>query len=261
VRGIRCPRQDTAPLKPNPHSFVHMGADMASSPDIPSTGNTPERSGSDTPSEAQNAAGSGAGGTRRGRVRARRAALLAVPATLAAAGLAVLTAQGVLGVQFAISGMPFTVSAESLDGFGFEQFGALDNMAEGSPNAGDTGGQVLVVTSAIKKATLTKLCQSVDLGGTFLKITAGRDPENPVTATDLTTDSTELTGNAKFNDIEIGNDASTLTKAGVKGPIGVFSQQADRVHINDLHQENYATTAAVFKLPGLKLSFSNEGCP
>ncbi|MEU3524084.1 DUF6230 family protein [Streptomyces sp. NPDC038707] len=234
---------------------------MASSPDIPSAGNTPERSGSDIPSEAQHAAGSSAGGTRRGRVRARRAAVLAVPATLAAAGLAVLTAQGVLGVQFAISGMPFTVSAESLDGIGFEQFGALDNMAEGSPNAGDTGGQVLVVTSAIKKAQLTKLCQSVDLGGTFLKITAGRDPKNPVTATDLTTDSTELRGNAKFKNIEIGNDASTLTKAGVKGPIGVFSQQADRVHIDALHQENYATTAAVFKLPGLKLSFSSEDCP
>ncbi|MCH0568933.1 cholesterol esterase [Streptomyces sp. MUM 136J] len=196
---------------------------------------------------------------RRGRVRLRRAAVLAVPATLAAAGLAVLTAQGALGVQFAISGMPFTVTATNLDGTGFEQFGALDNMAEGSPNAGDTGGQVLVVTSAIKNATLTKLCQSVDLGGVNLLITAG-DGKEKVTATDLTTDSTELTGNADFGNIEIGNDASTLTKAGVKGPIGVFSQQADTVHIADLRQTNYATTAGVFRLPGLKLRFSGQGC-
>ncbi|MCH0561648.1 DUF6230 family protein [Streptomyces sp. MUM 2J] len=196
---------------------------------------------------------------RRGRVRLRRAAVLAVPATLAAAGLAVLTAQGALGVQFAISGMPFTVTATDLDGTGFEQFGALDNMAEGSPNAGDTGGQVLVVTSAIKNATLTKLCQSVDLGGVNLLITAG-DGKEKVTATDLTTDSTELTGNADFGNIEIGNDASTLTKAGVKGPIGVFSQQADTVHIADLRQTNYATTAGVFRLPGLKLRFSGQGC-
>ncbi|GAA3116352.1 DUF6230 family protein [Streptomyces echinatus] len=232
---------------------------MASSPDVPSVGNTPENPGSDTPPEAPNAAGSTAGGERRGRVRARRAAVMAVPATLIAAGLAVLTAQGALGVQFAISGMPFTVTATELNGTGFEQFGALDNMAEGSPNAGDTGGQVLVVTSAIKNATLTKLCQSVDLGGINLLITAGRGAEK-VSATDLTTDSTVLSGNAEFNNIEIGNDASTLTKAGVKGPIGVFSQQADTVRIAKLRQTNYATTAGVFKLPGLKLRFSDTGC-
>jgi hypothetical protein len=199
------------------------------------------------------------GSGRRGRVRARRAAVMAVPATLAAATLAVLTAEGALGVQFAISGMPFTVTATELNGTGFEQFGALDHMAPGSPNEGDTGGQVLVVTSAIKNATLTKLCQSVDLGGTNLLITAGSGAEK-VSATDLTTDSTELSGDAAFTNIEIGNDASTLTKAGVQGPKGVFSQQADTVRIANLRQTYYATTAAVFKLPGLKLRFSDKGC-
>ncbi|MFE1753801.1 DUF6230 family protein [Streptomyces anandii] len=202
---------------------------------------------------------SGSGADRRGRVRLRRAAVMAVPATLTVAALAVLTAQGALGVQFAISGMPFTVAATELNGTGFEQFGALDNMAEGSPNAGDTGGQVLVVTSAIKNATLTKLCQSVDLGGTNLMITAGSGSDK-VQATDLTTDSTELSGDASFNKIEIGNDASTLDKAGVQGPKGVFSQQADTVRIANLRQTNYATTAGVFKLPGLKLRFSDSGC-
>ncbi|MEU6067903.1 DUF6230 family protein [Streptomyces sp. NPDC047082] len=212
------------------------------------------------PENPESGSGENTEGTdRRGRVRLRRAAVMAVPATLVAAGLAVLTAQGALGVQFAISGMPFTVTATNLDGTGFEQFGNLDNMAEGSPNTGDTGGQVLVVTSAIKNATLTKLCQSVDLGGINLKITAGGGKDK-VTATDLTTDSTELSGEAAFDNIEIGNDASTLTKAGVKGPIGVFSQQADTVHIGDLRQTNYATTAGVFKLPGLKLRFSDSAC-
>jgi hypothetical protein len=184
---------------------------------------------------------------------------MAVPATLIAAGLMILTAQGALGVQFAISGMPFTVTATNLDGEGFAQFGGLDQMAEGSPNEGDTGGQVLVVVSAIKKATLEKLCQSVDLGGTNLLIRAG-EGKDKVSAVNLTTDSTELSGNASFDNIEIGNDASTLTKAGVKGPIGVFSQQADTVHIGTLRQTNYATTAGVFKLPGLKLSFSSKAC-
>jgi hypothetical protein len=120
---------------------------------------------------------------RRGRVRARRAAVMAVPAAVVAAGLAILTAEGALGVQFAISGMPFTVTATELNGTGFAQFGGLDEMAEGSPNAGDTGGQVLVVTSVIKNATLTKLCQSVDLGGTNLIIrrVRGRRRSGPAT--------------------------------------------------------------------------------
>jgi hypothetical protein len=223
---------------------------MASSSDVSSSAdNTPENPES----------GSSPDPVRRGRVRARRAAVMAVPATLVAATLAVLTAEGALGVQFAISGMPFTVTAKELNGTGFEQFGGLDNMAPGSPNEGDTGGQVLVVTSAIKNATLDSLCQSVDLGGINLLIKAGSGSQK-VQATDLTTDSTELTGDADFTNIEIGNDASTLTKAGVKGPIGVFSQQSDTVHIANLRQTNYATTAAVFKLPGLKLSFSSSGC-
>ncbi|MBC2869713.1 DUF6230 family protein [Streptomyces mexicanus] len=229
---------------------------MASSSDLtPSADHTPDHPESAAAGEPV----AGDGTERRGRVRLRRAAVMAVPATLVAAGLAVLTAQGALGVQFAISGMPFTVTATELNGTGFEQFGALDNMAEDSPNAGDTGGQVLVVTSAIKNATLTKLCQSVDLGGTNLLITAGSGA-NKVQATDLTTDSTELSGDAAFNKIEIGNDASTLTKAGVQGPKGVFSQQADTVRIANLRQTNYATTAGVFKLPGLKLRFSDTGC-
>ncbi|MER7688096.1 DUF6230 family protein [Streptomyces sp. NPDC097610] len=208
-----------------------------------------------TDSTPENESGSG----RRGRVRLRRAAVMAVPATAVAVGLMILTAQGALGVQFAISGMPFTVTATELNGTGFEQFGNLDNMADGSPNAGDTGGQVLVITSAIKNATLTKLCQSVDLGGTNLVITAGGGTDK-VQATNLTTDSTELSGDAAFNNIEIGNDASTLDKAGVQGNKGVFSQQADTVHIGNLRQTNYSTTAAVFKLPGLKLRFSDSGC-
>ncbi|MCZ4509672.1 DUF6230 family protein [Streptomyces sp. ActVer] len=230
---------------------------MASSSDATSSaGSTPEPS---EVSESGSIPESPEGSERRGRVRLRRAAVMAVPATAVAAGLMILTAQGALGVQFAISGMPFTVTATNLDGEGFAQFGGLDQMAPGSPNEGDTGGQVLVVVSAIKKATLTKLCQSVDLGGTNLLIRAGEGSQK-VSAVNLTTDSTELSGDASFDNIEIGNDASTLDKSHAQGPKGVFSQQADTVHIGNLRQTNYATTAAVFKLPGLKLSFSDKGC-
>ncbi|GGM11648.1 cholesterol esterase [Streptomyces fumigatiscleroticus] len=219
-----------------------------------STGNSPDGPESTSPAEAPQTP------ARRGRVRLRRAAVMAVPATAITAGLAILTAQGALGVQFAISGMPFVVTAEELRGEGFAQYGGLDNMAEDSPNAGDTGGQVLVVTSVVDKATLDGLCQSVDLGGTNLLLKAGWGADK-VTASHLTTDSTQLSGSGEFGNIEIGNDASTLDKVDQKGPKGVFSQQADTVVIKDLRQENYAATAAVFKLPGLKMSFSESGCP
>lgn len=178
-----------------------MASSVGTTSETPESGSAPESSG----------------GSRRGRLSGRRAAIMAVPAVAITAGLAIMTAEGALGVQFAISGMPFTVTATQMDGTGFEQFGGLDNMADNSPNAGDTGGQVLIMTSAIKNATITKLCQSVDLGGTNLLIKAGAG-DKKVEATDLTLDSTELTGDASFTNIEIGNDASTLDKAGVKGP-------------------------------------------
>ncbi|MFJ9772991.1 DUF6230 family protein [Kitasatospora sp. NPDC101157] len=200
-------------------------------------------------------------GTRRGRVRIKRTALMAVPAVAVGGILMTLTAQGVLAAQFSISGMPFTITADKLDGDGFAQFGSLDSMIPDSPNAGNTGGQVLVAVSAIKTAQITNLCQSVDLGGVNLVIHAG-DQGTPVSASDLTTDSDLLSGDAEFKNIEIGGDASTYTKAGPvgKGQPGVFGQQADHVQLTHLNQHNYASTAVGFKLPNLRLSFSSKGC-
>lgn len=194
-----------------------------------------------------------------GRVRLRRTAVMAVPAVALGAALMVLTAQGVLAAQFSISGMPFTVTADSMEGTGFEQYGGLDNMVENSPNAGDTGGQVIVVVTGIRRATIHNLCQSVALGGTNMVITAGKG-ETPVTATDLVLDSDEMSGNADFDNIEIGGDSSTYTKGPNRGPVGVFGQQADTITMTDLRQNNYATTAAKFKLAGLHLSFKDQGC-
>ncbi|CAM5509992.1 DUF6230 family protein [Streptomyces aurantiogriseus] len=221
---------------------------MASSSDVtPSAENTPENPESGS-------------AERRGRVRLRRAAVMAVPATLTAATLAVLTAQGALGVQFSISGMPFVVTADKLEGDGFAQFGTLDHMIENSPNQGDTGGDVLVVTSVVKSGKLTNLCQSVDLGGIQLVLTAG-NKGTKVGVENLAIDSDEITGNAAFNNIEIGRDASTFDKVDTRGLPGVYGQQADKVVITDLYQHNYAATAAVFKLPDLHMRFSSKGCP
>lgn len=189
----------------------------------------------------------------------RFAAMLGISGALTAVML-VFAANGAIGVNFAISGIPFTVTASELRGTGFEQFAAIDHMAPGSPNEGETGGQVLVIVSAIDHATLTNLCQSIELGGIVLRITAG-DAGRPVDARTLVVDSDLITGNAEFKRIDIGQDASTLNKVpGVTGNIGVFGQQADEVVINNLRQNNWATTAAVFTLPNLRLGFADSPC-
>ena len=181
-------------------------------------------------------------------------------AAIAAAALVGLTAEGVLAASFSISGTPFVVTSTELNGTGFEQFAALDNMPDNSPNAGDTNGQILVVVSAIKDATLTNLCQSINLGGTNLRLTAG-SKDHPVTATKLIVDSDLISGDASFTNIDIGQDASTLTRVpGATGGIGIFGQQAEKVSIKHLRQNNYATTAATFNLPGLRMGFSEQGC-
>ena len=198
--------------------------------------------------------------TRQGKTRWRRFAAMLVASGAVAISMVALTAQGVIAAQFSVSGMPFIVTAERLDGTGFEQFATLDEMAPNSPNAGDTGGQLVLIVSAIDSAQLTKLCQSIDLGGMFLKLTAG-DAGTPVTARTLVVDSDVLSGNATFKNINIGQDASTLTAVpGVTGNIGVLGQQADTVTITNLRQNNYATTAALFTLPNLHMSFTSTGC-
>ena len=196
-----------------------------------------------------------------GRIRWRRFAATALTAGALSAGMVFLTAQGVLAAQFYISGIPFTVTADKLTGTGFEQFAAIDEMAPGSPNAGDTGGQVVVIVSAIHRAELINLCQSISMGGINMKITAGTAPGRPVKARNLVVDSDDITGNASFDNIDIGQDASTLDKVpGVRGNLGVFGQQADTVEITNLRQHNYATTAAAFTLPNLRMRFSSTGC-
>ncbi|WP_433797268.1 DUF6230 family protein [Actinoplanes sp. CA-252034] len=195
-----------------------------------------------------------------GRTRWRRFSAVMLGGLAATIGLVVLTGQGVLAASFSISGMPFVVTSPRLHGYGFAQYAELDQMEPGSPNEGDTGGQVVVIVSAIRDATLDGLCQSIELGGINLKITAG-SPADPVKADTLVVDSDVITANADFKTIDIGQDASTLDRVpGKKGAIGVFGQQAEEVTLTNLRQNNYATTAARFYLPNLRMAFTSGGC-
>jgi hypothetical protein len=199
-----------------------------------------------------------------GKVRYRRAAIPGLAALAITGGLVMLTAQGALGVQFAISGMPFVVTADHLQGQNFEQFGGIDNTVRvdnkcQNPWLKSSNCQAVVMTSVIGDAHITNLCQSVNLVGINLVIRAG-NKGTPVHASNLILDSTDLSGDATFGNIQIGRDASDLTEDPVKGGLYTFGQQADTVDINNVRQDSYATTASTFSLPGLSMSFQSKGC-
>ncbi|MBO0656785.1 cholesterol esterase [Streptomyces triculaminicus] len=195
-----------------------------------------------------------------GRVRWRRFAVLAVPGFAATAALAVALAQGALAASFAVSGQEFKVSAQSLEGEGFAQYGGIDRNARGK--------LLPVAVTAIKKAKLDDLCQSVvttlpGLGDISLRLTAGAGGK-PVEAENLFIDATQLGGDATFKNIEIGRDASTLNKgpASAQGLQDAFGQQADKVVMTNVRQVAWATNAGTFKLNGLnmKIGFGKQEC-
>lgn len=211
---------------------------------------------------------------RQGRVRWRRFAPMMLGSIVGAAVLVVMTAQGALAAQFSISGAPFVITSSHLHGDGFQQFATIDGYDSRNPLGNKTNGTKWVMVSAIHQADLTNLCQSIQIGGLFLKLTAGA-PDNHVKATDMVVDSIDLSGSlASFSHINIGQDADTMdntTGAIVvgnpadpkqRGSVfpGDFGQQAQTVEIDGLRQTNYAATAASFTLPNLSMSFGDSGC-
>ena len=198
---------------------------------------------------------------RRGRTRWRRFAIAVVPSLAAVAAIVVLTAEGAIAASFSISGTQFEVSADSLNGTGFQQFATIDATVNNKP--------IPVAESEISSAKLTNLCQSViaafpfGLGDYTLKIRAGNNG-TPASANSLIIDANQLSGStATFTNINIGQDASTLNQvSGVPvGQAGTFGQQADSVSITDLQQTAYSTSAGTFTLPGFSLSLSAGDSP
>ena len=186
----------------------------------------------------------------RGKVRWRRFAMVAVPAGVVAGILVGLTAEGAIASSISVSGQEYTVTASTLTGQGFEQFG-------GTVNQGN--GQQPVVISGIHQAKLYNLCQSVKVGPVTLRLTAGSGG-NPAVADNLIVDASGQTGSvAVFNNIAIGQDAGTLTDdPGTDGTSGGFGQQATSMSISNLRQQTWLTTAGTFTLPGLTIGFGGN---
>ena len=191
----------------------------------------------------------------RGGTRWRRFAVVMVPSVAATAAIGVALAQGALAASFSVSGQQFKVKAESLDGTGFEQYGALDVKQDGKP--------VPVAVSAFTDATIHGLCQSVviptPIGDVTLKLSAGNDPKHPVQAHNLYIDLDQLDADAVFKNINIGVAAGAKKqpgpgiKSGDATDPGSFAQTATSAHLTGVTQTAWATSAGTFRLSGLSL--------
>lgn len=194
----------------------------------------------------------GSGGT-----RWRRFALVAVPGFVAAAVLGGMTTQGLLAASFAVSGDSFKMSADSLKGNGFSQYGDVAKSVDGSARP--------VGLSTVNTAELDNLCMSslwdLPIGEATLVINAGAT--KPVQGTNLVIDIEQLQGNAEFSAIEIGRDASTLDKAeGGQGPAGGFGLQSDTITVSQMKLTTWAVTSGSLRLSGLNLAIKpgNHEC-
>jgi hypothetical protein len=181
--------------------------------------------------------------------RAGRVALAVVPVGIAAALLMTGVANGAVPVAFTVSGSTFQVAASQLEGTGFSQYAGNVTLKDGSTHP--------VSVANIASAKLYDLCQSVAVPGMpmGLKITAGGDG-TPATASNMQIGMTDLQGDATFNNIRIGVDASTVN-TDAKGTAGDFAQDADSVEIKNLKQTAWSTQASVFNLAGLHLQLTD----
>ncbi|HWS35405.1 MAG TPA: DUF6230 family protein [Actinoplanes sp.] len=196
--------------------------------------------------------------TQSGRTDWRRFAVAVGVPAIVAGGLVLALAEGALAANFTVSGKPFKLSADKLAGEGFTQY--QSDLSTADEKAGPDG-TIPAAMSGIRSADLWGLCQSVAVGPVTLRIEAGDDPDHPVHADNLLIGMSSLGGNATFEDIQIGLDASTLTGDGAEshGEALSFGQQARTVTIENLRQEAYYTSASTFTLNGMSLTLHLGG--
>ncbi|MEU6736077.1 DUF6230 family protein [Streptomyces physcomitrii] len=185
----------------------------------------------------------------------KRLAFVAVPTALlsgvliAGVGAGVVPAAIAVSTQsLALSGQQLKISADSLNGRGFAQYVDVDSTARGDKASAVT---------RIDKADIRDLCQSTvadlpGVGKVTTLIRAGRG-DKQVHVDGLVIRTNNISGDAEFRDIVIGNDANTSKR--MRGaPDGSFGQEAERVRITKLRQDAIGVRADLFKLSGLKLS-------
>ncbi|MFB7912927.1 DUF6230 family protein [Streptomyces sp. NPDC056061] len=207
----------------------------------------------------------------RGGTRWKRFALVMVPSVAATAAVGVGLAQGALAASFSVSGQDFKVTADSLVGHDFVQYGSV---ATGKSLDGTKDEAHAVAVSGFSDATITNMCQSVvtpnlpfGLGTVTLRLTAGTNPNKPVTASNLYLDVAELDADAEFTNIDIGVAAGNIGKPGIQAGTekkvnpNSFGQRAEEAKLTKVRQTAWATTAGTFKLSDLSLRLKSGNKP
>jgi hypothetical protein len=200
-----------------------------------------------------------------GKTRWRRFAVVMVPTLAVTAAVGISVAQGALAASFSVSGTDFKVSADSLTGQHFVQYGTVDVQKNGT--------MVPVAVSGFGSAQISNLCQSVavdlskiGLGTYVLKIQAGTQANAPVTASNLYIDMTDLQAQtATFNNINIGVAEGGVSKGTVSSgdasspfySAGGFAQEADSATLTGVQQTAWATSAGTFSLNNMHLSINS----
>jgi hypothetical protein len=191
----------------------------------------------------------------KGGIAWRRYAMVAAPAVVLAGLTVALVGQGALAASFAVSGTSFKLSAATLDGTGFASYTSVDTGSDGKNHA--------VTPAGFSTADLKDLCQSVvsstPFGPVTMRLTAGKT--EAVKATNLVASFDNLQGDITFGTYVSGISAADL-KGGTAGPAGQWGQQASTIHIDNLKQNTWSTTAATFALKGLNIdvAFGTKEC-
>lgn len=189
------------------------------------------------------------------RTRWRRFFAVILPAFGSVALMIYMGATGVVAVSFAVSGTPFTITANQVssasadgNGQGFYQYGVTNQTGNGS------SGQAVEIV--IPQAQLTNLCQSVSAGPVTLRLTAGNQDGTPVKATNLVADLTTADASqAQFQNLNIGQDVGAFSNTPTgHHPAGTFGQVATGVTFTNLRQVNNGTSASLFTLPNFHAS-------
>ncbi|MFF7242403.1 MULTISPECIES: DUF6230 family protein [Embleya] len=192
-----------------------------------------------------------------GKTRWKRFGITLIPVAAMTVGVFAGVANGVVPVNITVSGGNFKVHADEMDATDFSQYGeALKRK---------NGADVPVATAALGTAQITNMCQSVRVPGTplVMQIKAGGNGR-PAKAENMTLSMDSLDGDAYFENIDIGVDASTMGKDNgvpwAKGPkdIGngapnMFGQQATKAKFTNVNQSAWMVQAGKFWLNDLHL--------
>ena len=227
-----------------------------------------------------------------GRTRWRRFGLAAGAGVGAVGLIGYLGATGAFALSFSFSGIPFTLSADSLSGTHFVQYAFPDKLASSAGasalnngagtlingsgsinNTASAGGSTYAsdTVTQLGSATITNLAQSIcaptPLGNAIRVTIAGA---GDTTASNLVIQAPALTASgANFNNFTIGESVgSALAGQGFApnndytDPYGALSGQpiggsvaqgADRVTLTSIKQVGVGTEAGSFNISGLKL--------